>query len=152
MSATPVLRHARRAVATERRGVALVVALLAIVIVGTLVAGVFYSSTQEYRIGRNAIAQTRAFAGAEYGRNRSILPGTWKNGTWNSAAVGTIDSSLTYTLSDGSVDSLRVTRIGDGTTAMFLVTSTGRYGAGTNLIGRRRTGMLVTLLTPQLNM
>ena len=73
-----------RAIGRPRRGFALAVAIFAIVVIGALVAGIFYASTQQYRIGRNQVLQARADAIAEYGLNRAMVPeeqspaGWWK--------------------------------------------------------------------------
>jgi hypothetical protein len=52
---------------TRREGFALAVAMVAIVVIGALIAGAFFTSTQEYRIGRNSLMAQRAFAAAEAG-------------------------------------------------------------------------------------
>ena len=57
---------------TERRGFALGLTIVAIVVIGTLVAGASFLSTQEYRVGRNALVEQRAFAAAEYGMAKTI--------------------------------------------------------------------------------
>src|SRR5205807_3114905 len=53
----------------------LLMALGAIVIIGVLVGGVVFVSTQDYRIGGNTVRQTRAAAAAELGLNR--VPQDW---------------------------------------------------------------------------
>ena len=37
-------------------------------VIGALIAGAFFTSTQEYRIGRNSLVDQRAFSAAEAGR------------------------------------------------------------------------------------
>jgi Tfp pilus assembly protein PilX len=56
---------------SRRSGFALPVAVFAIVIIGALVAGAFFASTQEFRIGSNTIQQTRALGAAEFGLNQT---------------------------------------------------------------------------------
>ena len=46
----PMLPSSKR-----REGFALAVAMVAIVVIGALIAGAFFTSTQEYRIGRNSL-------------------------------------------------------------------------------------------------
>ena len=53
----------------EHRGA---VAMVAIVVIGALIAGAFFTSTQEYRIGRNSLVDQRAFSAAEAGVNQPI--------------------------------------------------------------------------------
>ena len=62
---------------SRRSGFALPVAVFAIVIIGALVAGAFFASTQEFRIGTNTIQQTRALGAAEFGLNET-------HANWNS--------------------------------------------------------------------
>jgi hypothetical protein len=142
----------------SRPGFALAVAIFAIVVIGALVAGIFYASTQQYRIGRSQVLQTRALGIAEYGLNRTLVPegqaanGWWKTQKWNTMALGTVDSSLSYTAPNGAVTRVRVTRVGDPNTAVFLIASEGRAGSLITAQARRRMGMLVVLQPLQLNM
>ncbi|HUF26701.1 MAG TPA: hypothetical protein VMM18_06940 [Gemmatimonadaceae bacterium] len=55
-----------------RRGVALIVVMIAVVLVGVLIAGAFFGSTQELRIGRAVIEQERALAAAEYSLHEAL--------------------------------------------------------------------------------
>src|SRR2546430_11298600 len=59
----------------SEKGMALLMALGAIVIIGVLVGGVVFVSTQDYRIGGNTVRQTRAAAAAELGLNH--VPQDW---------------------------------------------------------------------------
>src|SRR2546430_13163683 len=71
------LQREARMLATikSEKGMALLMALGAIVIIGVLVGGVVFVSTQDYRIGGNTVRQTRAAAAAELGLNR--VPQDW---------------------------------------------------------------------------
>src|SRR5579872_1985377 len=71
---------------SRKRGFALTVALVAIVIIGALIVGVFFAATQEYRIGRNTVLQARSLTAAEYGLNDIVSPGQW-NKAWNNTSV-----------------------------------------------------------------
>ena len=62
---------------SRRDGAALPVALLAILVIGALVTGGFYSSSQESRISVSADLGSQAFYVAEYGLQDAL--GTWKN-------------------------------------------------------------------------
>ena len=66
--ATPGRRRARR----DRRGVALLTALLGVVVVTAMIVGGFFASTQEFRAARNQLVEQRSFAVAEYGLNYEI--------------------------------------------------------------------------------
>ena len=132
-----------------RPGFALAIALAAIVIIGAIITGMFFASTQEYRMSRNTALQARALTTTEFGMN-SILtvgPGNW-DPAWNTAANGLVATNF-YSTNDGGIDTVRVTKTAD---AMFLLTSTGRVGPASGAQSRHRLGALVTLAIPQLNM
>ena len=136
----------------RREGFALAVAILAIVVIGGLIAGVFFATTEQFRMGRNQQLQARAMAAAEYGQNRAIVPGPIGQG-WNvgitNLAMGRVDSSLVFTTADGGRADVRVTRMGNST---YLVASQGSAGGALRSSARRRTSLLVTVVAPQLNM
>jgi Tfp pilus assembly protein PilX len=56
----------------RRAGMALPMVLGAIILIGTLVAGVMYLATQDYRVGANTLNETRVEAAAEMGLNRVL--------------------------------------------------------------------------------
>jgi hypothetical protein len=126
--------------ASRRSGFALPVAVFAIVIIGALVAGAFFASTQEFRIGTNTIQQTRALGAAEFGLNQTQA--NW-NSAWNTTMQRGQVQTLTPATSDGSVATVRVTRLND---QAFLVASEGSSGQA-----RRRTAKLLVLNVPQIN-
>ena len=125
---------------SRRSGFALPVAVFAIVIIGALVAGAFFASTQEFRIGANTIQQTRALGAAEFGLNQTQA--TW-NARWNTTMQRGQVQTLKPVTSDGSVATVRVTRLND---QAFLVASEGSSGQA-----RRRTAKLLVLNVPQIN-
>src|SRR5687767_7067857 len=124
----------------RRRGFALPVAVFAIVIIGALVAGAFFASTQEFRIGSNTLQQTRALGAAEFGLNETHA--NW-NSSWNTTMQRGEVQTTTPATSDGSVATVRVTRLND---QAFLVASEGVSGQA-----RRRTAKLLVLNLPQIN-
>jgi Tfp pilus assembly protein PilX len=63
--------RARRAVGA-RRGVALPVALMLLVVLSTLAAGSFTASRQTFRGGRNALIEQRALSVSEFGLNQQV--------------------------------------------------------------------------------
>ena len=125
---------------SRRSGFALPVAVFAIVIIGALVAGAFFASTQEFRIGSNTLQQTRALGAAEFGLNETHA--NW-NSSWNTTMQRGQVRTLTPATSDGAVATVRVTRLND---QAFLVASEGVSGQA-----RRRTAKLLVLNVPQLN-
>src|SRR5207249_5109722 len=64
----------RRTLRSEH-GMALMMALGAIVIIGVLMGGVLFVTTQDYRVGSNTMRSTRATAAADLGLNR--VPVFW---------------------------------------------------------------------------
>jgi hypothetical protein len=111
--------------ATSREGIALPIALAAIVAVGALVAGVFFASTQEYRVGRNTLAAHTALHAAEVGLNRVVS-------SWTPARTKATKVGQTVTLPPDTVDGLAVvlvqyTRVSP---TLFWVTSTAVAGSG----------------------
>jgi Tfp pilus assembly protein PilX len=127
-----------------RRGFALGLAIFALVLVGALIAGTFFASMQEYRMGRNTLVQQRALTAAELGLD--TVYSQWDK-RWNGSATGAT-VLRTYAPSDGSIDTVRITKLNQYS---FLVTSEGRAG-GTlkDLAARRRASMLVRLDLPQI--
>jgi hypothetical protein len=131
----------------NRPGFALAVSLAAIVIIGAIITGMFFASTQEYRMSRNSAMQARALTTAEYGMNEIMRKGVW-DPKWNTGANGLLATKVD-TVGDGGLDTVRVTKLSDG---MFMLTSTGRVGPPTGAQARHRLGALVTLAIPQLKM
>src|SRR5437868_11788834 len=97
----------------NRPAFALAIALAAIVIIGAIITGMFFASTQEYRMSRNSALQARALTSAEYGLNFITTSGDptlghW-NPAWNTAVNGILDTKV-YLPMDGGLDSVRVTK------------------------------------------
>lgn len=131
-------------IARSREGFALAVAIFAIVVIGTLIAGVFFASMQQSRMARNQQLQANAMAAAEYGMNRTLVA-DWRGGTWNTMPVGRTDStSNTYT-AHGATAAVRVTRIGNANVPLFLVASEGTAGTLLGARARRRTSSVISL-------
>jgi Tfp pilus assembly protein PilX len=70
----------------SERGMALAIAIVALVVVGALVAGAFFAGTQEQRMGENSGRMLQAFGVAEEGAYEVI--NTWQPniGTYNAGA------------------------------------------------------------------
>jgi hypothetical protein len=105
----------------DERGIALVIALLAIIVIGALVIGTFFAGRMEMQSGRNALYTGQATEVAETGLTDAFA--SW-NSTWNKFGIGA-DSVLptVYPLSDNSLRYTNIVRFMRG--GMFLVTSRG---------------------------
>lgn len=130
----------------SRSGFALALSLLAIVVIGAMVAGGYLAGVQYYRMGRNSLVEQRALAAAELGLDSAYA--TW-NKSWNTQPAGTV-STLVYSSGDGAwVDTVRVTKLNQ---LSSLIVSEGRGGGyGTQISARRRVGMIVRLNMPKVN-
>lgn len=143
----PVSGDQPEASQTARRGSALLLTLIVIVVLGALSMGATMSSMQEYRAGRNSLVEQRAFAVAEFGLNQEISK--WKKSRNLPAptgmALGAIDSSSVF-VAQGDTARVRVTRLNENT---FWVVSVGRANIGNaQLESQRQTHMLVRIAYP----
>lgn len=140
-----------RRIVRPRRGIALVIALLAIVVIGALIVSAFFSSTQEYRVGRNTLVVQRAFSVAEYGLNSEISnwdKGRYLPGTASYMAPGAVDSTPVF-VADGDTARVRVSRLNNNT---FWVVSEGSAGMGVAQVKSvQRTNALVRVAYPSVN-
>ncbi|HWC73137.1 MAG TPA: hypothetical protein VG454_04300 [Gemmatimonadales bacterium] len=130
----------------SERGVALLAALGAIVLIGIIIAGVLFSVTQDYRISDNALRQTRATSTAELGLNRIIVE-------WNVADNQRLKAGDTlkraFTTSGGGIANVTVTRLPG---LYFWAVSEGMAGdTRSTFVARRRYGVLLRLDIPQMN-
>jgi hypothetical protein len=130
----------------RRRGFALAMSLLAIVVIGAMVAGGYLAGVQYYRMGRNSLVEQRALAVAELGLDSAYA--MWSK-SWNTVPVGTV-TTLAYSATDGSwIDTVRITKLNQ---LGSLIVSEGRAGGQWGQISaRRRVGMLVRLNIPKVN-
>lgn len=134
-----------------RRGIALMVALLATVIVGALVATAFFASTQEHRLGRNTLVAQRAFSIAEYGLNSEIGNFSRERYLWGSANYmqpGAVDDKPVY-VAQGDTARVKITRLSENT---FWLVASGRASMGdARLKSVQRTSALVRIAYPSVN-
>jgi hypothetical protein len=118
----------------------------AIVIVGTLITGVMYLATQDYRVGANTLNETRAETAAELGLNR--LTTDWDQSKNTTMAVGdTLTKS--YTDVSGATVNVFVTRLPGP--FFWAVSEAQTRGNSLQYGARRRFGSLFRLNTPALN-
>lgn len=136
-----------------RRGVAMAIALGAIVVIGLLIAGVQFTTNQQVAAGRSTNAQEHAFRVAEAGLVHSLA-------NWNSGDVkaNTTVQGKPYTVMNKSALTLpanamvnsvdvTVTRLNS---ALYQVTSTADVGSGAKTGARRSVSQLVRLLKSQI--
>jgi len=74
-----------RRIMRDERGMALAVAIFALVVVGALVAGAFFAGTQEQRVGENQRRVQSSFGVAEAGAQERVL--SWDPGLMNKRAL-----------------------------------------------------------------
>jgi hypothetical protein len=74
-----------RRILRDERGMALAVAIFALVVVGALVAGAFFAGTQEQRVGENQRRVQSSFGVAEAGAQERVL--SWDPGLMNKRAL-----------------------------------------------------------------
>jgi len=127
-----------------REGFALATAIVAIVLIGLLIAASFFASFQEYRTGRNTLFQERALAAAEYGQGEVLR--TFDVEDARAMKVGDV-VTRTVNVQDGATAGIDITKLNMLT---FSVVSQGRAAAGTDMDAQRRTGMLIRLEIPEL--
>lgn len=128
----------------RRSGLAMVLVITAIVIIGALVAGAFAASTQEYRIGRNAVIAERALEAAEMGQN-SILE-NWSPQLHAKLKTGdTLRRTFNYLYNTRA--NVEITKLNSST---YWLVSEGISGRGAENEARRRTGLIMRLEIPDI--
>lgn len=129
-----------------REGFALPMALLAMMVIGAIVTGGFYASSQGSQISTSTDLGSQAFYVAEYGLNEAL-------GTWRNAAL--VEVADTQSMDPDSVVengrtlgryALHVRRLGP---SIFLLTSVGRVTGGQQE-AVRRVGAIVRTAQPQM--
>jgi hypothetical protein len=142
-----------RRLAADERGIALVIALLAIIVIGALVIGTFFAGRMEMQSGRNALYTGQATEMAEMGLTDGFA--TW-NPVWNKFGVGGDSVRPTvYPLSASAGDnSLRYTRIVRFMRGgVFLVTARGeKLDRSGNILATRLLARVGKLVTPWVDM
>src|SRR2546427_4822438 len=140
-----------KSILSNERGMALAVAIFALVVVGALVAGAFFAGTQEQRVGENSRRVTQSFGVAETGLNEIIR--NWQPQVINRVRQYPLDSMVvplnladTITPDGTGIYGGYVYRLND---EIYLVDITARDGkSATGVIGggaRQRLGELVRI-------
>lgn len=124
----------------SERGVALVIAIVALVVIGALVAGAFFMSSLEQKTATNTVQSAQAFQAAEAGMQNTI-------GNWDMATYGAIpanDSSiLSSTSLGGSVYQVKIFPLNS---KLFLLKS-----SGTNAGVTQTLASVVQVVVPSVN-
>jgi hypothetical protein len=132
---------ARRLHGTRRqRGVALVMALGAIAVIGALVAGVLFAALVERRAAMFALLRARALDAAELALAASVAPAAWSSAWSTSSARGLLAVRDFPLGAPDAVDSVRVAKL---SARLFLVVSDARVGLSPLAFARRRVSTIV---------
>ena len=137
---------------SDERGIALAVAIFALVVIGALIAGTFYAGRLEQQTGRNTVYAAQAAEAADAGLNDAIAGQTVAS---LKALKTDIDSTTTlgaYTVG-AAKDSLYATRtvrwLGNN---IFFVRSAGRRSSPTGTqLASRGLGQLIRLVEADLD-
>ncbi len=124
-----------------RKGMALVLAIGAIVVVGALVVSMFFASSLRGKVGQAAYAQARALAAADYGENETLL--SILDVSVDSLTIGATSVPVVRAVPGGGSCSATVTRLQQN---MFLLVTEGIADSPGNTGLRRRTGFLFRMI------
>lgn len=131
----------------DERGVALAMAIFALVIIGILVAGSFFAGRLEQQSGQNTLFAAQAAEAAEAGLS-DALGGTYSATTLQAIPIGTSSATTTATLASGISYTRSVDRLTDG---LFLYRSVGNRQSAGATVATRSVGTLVRLLSASIS-
>ena len=129
----------------NERGMALPVALFALVVIGALVAGIFFTARIEIRSGENAMSGARAMEAAQAGLQMGAPQVLTVAG--NLAVGATTAIAKTQLGTTGSYYTDSVTKLNK---FMYLLRSYGTYEINGNVTSTRVVAMLVKRYMPEL--
>ena len=132
---------------SDERGIALIMAVFALVIIGALVAGVFYTAQMEQHSGGNSLAGQQAADAAQAGIDYAIA--NWDN-AWTTMGTGNSITIASTRLGTSPAYFNATVMATNGFT--YLVTSTGQAKSpnGT-VLASRAYGMIYKKNIPSLN-
>ena len=132
----------------DQRGIALPTAIFALVVIGALVAGIFFTARIEVRSGENTMSEARATEAAQAGLMMGY-PVVLSTATTNNLSNGrTVGIARTQIGTTGSYYTDSVTQLNR---FMFLLRSYGTYEVNGDTIAARTLAMLVKRYMPELN-
>jgi len=122
---------------SDERGIALAIAVFALVIIGALVAGTFFAARLEQRTGQNSVYAEQAFEASEAGM--AVVMEDWDNSIYESYAVNVPQTGSTVTSGSMRYTPI-VTHLND---YVYLVAVRGeRVDAGGRILARRLLGTI----------
>jgi len=129
---------------TDERGVALPMAIFALVVIGLLVAGTFFASRLEQQSGQNTLFASQAAEAAEAGLSDALGSTYSTAASLQAIGVGNSSAPITVTLASGisyteSVDQL--------TSSVYLYRSVGTRQSAGATAATRSVGVLARLVT-----
>ena len=139
-----------RSCARDRKGIALVMALGAIVVIGALVAGAFHMSTRDLRTGRSAQDQEHAQLAAEYALYQA-RDSVDLNKPSDLAVGGVRSYTITDPANAGTQIIARITRASDEIFVLNTSAQTGTDIGGGSGRPQRRASMVFVLRAPTMN-
>jgi hypothetical protein len=128
-----------------RDGVALVMAMVAMAVLGALVAGVFFVALRDQRDGRDAVHRVQALAAAEYGLAAVFSPSVWR-ASWNLTTRRGLLETLAFGPGASVGDTVRLWKLDRNS---LLLVSSGAAGPALSR-AQRRIALLVALQIPRL--
>jgi hypothetical protein len=139
------LPPARPTLRRDERGIALAIAIFALVVIATLVAGVFFMARLEQRSGNNALWSMQAQEAADAGLNETVA--NWPSAA-NSAPLGEPQPLATTVLGGNIRYTTTVTKMSD---QIFLVESIGeRTDVGGGVLSGMTVGRIVRMVKPNI--
>lgn len=133
----------------DTRGFALAIAMFALILLAAIVAGGYFSATQEFQIGRSMRSMTSSFYSGETAVREVIA--SWDPSVYATLAIGDTIRIGPTTLPGGGEYSVTVERVGappDSVKRYFYIEATGRPGQGAR--GERRQAAMVSAWFPDL--
>jgi hypothetical protein len=128
----------------DERGIALAIAVFALVVIGALVAGTFFAGRLEQRTGLNTMFAEQSFELAEAGATDVLA--NWAPGTFNTLTPGADTTLPPVVLAPFQVYVPTITRL---TPDLFFVRATGqRLDAAGGVLAERTVGLLARLGVP----
>jgi hypothetical protein len=129
---------------SNERGIALAVAIFALVVIGALVAGTFFAGRLEQQSGQSTVYAAQAAEGAEAGLSDAISGGQMSAATLNAMLEGGPSQTVSTLSLPGRVSATSTVR--RLTSSLFLVEALGtRADAGGTPLAVRDLGTLIRL-------
>jgi hypothetical protein len=129
---------------TDQRGVALPMAIFALVVIGLLVAGTFFASRLEQQSGQNTLFASQAAEAAEAGLSDALGSSYSTAASLQAIPVGNNSGWTTVSLASGIAYTESVDRL---TSSVYLYRSVGSRQSAGATVATRSVGLLVRLVS-----